>query len=314
MNTRIQLVAALLFLAGSNVLFGQSLSERPSELPANRPISDGMSRMVRVESAKVVCIHNINVAAQADGLIEQLMVDEGSTVNKGDTLLMIDSRVAKAELEVANKEFEAAQMQAKQTAEIEYAKAASEVSREEYDAEYKLWEQGATTWSVLKRKRLEAQRAILGVDVAEVKHEQEQLAADVAQEKRNAADVQLGLYKVVAPYDGIIVERKRDLGEWIRGGEPVLRLVSLGEMKVEALVPVDGISVSALEGADVTIRFPMNQRIGSIQAKIDFVSPEIESRRVRVSTRINNQQIDGKWLLRDGMQANLEIQLSPIAE
>lgn len=261
-----------------------------------------------VRDAQVICIHKIQVAAQADGLIEQLLADEGDSVNKGDTLLMIDSRVANAQLRVAEKELEAAQKQAENDAEVQYSKAAAEVSKEEYNNERTLYNQSSSTWSALKRKQLEAQRSILGIDVAEVKHEQEILAAEVAEEKLQAAKVDVELYKVIAPYSGVIVSRLRDQGEWIRAGEPVLKVVSLDEMKIQAYVPVKDISVASLQDAPATIRVRINpEREVELKSTVSFVSPEIELGRVRISIKIENEKIGNAWLLRDGMTASLEI-------
>lgn len=301
---RLAQIQSLAFMLSAMPIAAVTHGQTPSPT-----VAEPETTVIRIESAQVFCDHKINVAAQSDGLIDTLHVDEGDSVKKGDTLLMIDARVADAELQVATKELEAADMQAQQTANIKYAEAAAEVSKEEYDAEVELWNKGATTWSVLKRKQLEAQRAILGVDVAKVEHEKEILAADVAREKLKAAEVRLGLFKVVAPYDGVIVQRLHDQGEWIRSGDPVLRLVSLSEMKVETLVPVDGISVASLEGAPAKVHVRINsQQVANYDAKVDFVSPEIEHRRVRISIRIQNEQVLGSWLLRDGMIATIEIE------
>jgi multidrug resistance efflux pump len=315
MNYRSQLALLLgvvMLLATSGTSFSQTPANDQS-LPS--PAAGGLpeagasyGRTITVDNAQIVCIHKIPVAAQADGIIDQLLVDEGYTVKKGDTLLVIDNRVATAELGVAQKELEASQKQAVQTAELEYATKASEVSDAEYEDIYKLYNQGSATYSEARRKQLEKERARLGIDVAKVKHEQEVLAADVAKEKVNAAQVRLELYKVTAPWDGLIVQRLRDQGEWIRSGEPVLRLVHMNEMKVETYIPVEGLSLAELKGAPMKISVRISpQQVATYTPTVEFVSPEIESRRVRISTRIQNEMLNGAWLLSDGMTAAVEI-------
>lgn len=289
MHMRIQLIAVLALCLGMS-----SLSAALGQ--------------TRSYTATVVCIHKPPVAALTDGLIDQLLVDQGATVKKGETLLTIDSRVADAELAVAVKELEAAEKQAKQTANVDYADAAAILSREEYNDEMTLWDRGATTFSALQRKRLEAQRAKYGYDVAVVEHEKEILAEGIAREKLKAAQVRLGMYKVTSPYDGVIAERMRDQGEWIRAGEPVLRLMHMNEMKVEARIQVDGISIAELLGASVKIRFQLGQNQFEKEATIDFVSPLVDSGLVLISTRIANEQTaNGDWLLRDGTMATIEL-------
>ncbi len=299
----------LALLAGLAVSLSASLpSYAQNTVDVPRPETRNYSGTITVDNAQIVSVHKIQVAAQADGIIAELLADEGRTVKKGDSLLIIDDRVARAEVAVAKKEFEAAEKQAKQTAEVEYAKKASEVSDAEYSDIFRLYNQGSATYSEARRKQLEKERARLGIDVAQVKHEQEILTAEVNDEKVKAAEVRLELYKVLAPYDGVVVQRLRDQGEWIRSGEPILRLVHLNEMKVEAFVPTDGINVAQLEGATMKIAVRISsQNVANYDAKVEYVSPEIESRNIRVSTRIQNQMLGGAWLLRDGMIASIEI-------
>ncbi len=314
MKYRLPLVLLLglfvLFVASTST-FSQTpvdASTRVTTAQPSRSESSVGRGPIRVDSAQVVSVNKIPVAAQADGIIDQLLADEGNAFKKGDTLLVIDSRVALAELAVAQKELEAARKQSEQTAEVDYAKKASEVSDAEYEDIYKLYNQGSATYSEARRKQLEKERARSGIDVANVKHEQEILAAEVNAEKVKASQVKLDLYKVIAPFDGVVAQRLRGQGEWIRAGEPILRLVQLNEMKVETFVPIDGISVAGLQGAPMRVSVRINsQDVATYDTQVEFVSPEIESRKVRVATRIQNQQVGGAWLLRDGMQASIEI-------
>ena len=304
--TTLVLSTASIAQTSSTTTLTSSGSDRPSSSVAqNQPIIDKM--------AKLVCIHKVQIAAQSDGMIKALEVREGDNVTKGDKLIQIDDRVAQAELQVATKELEAAKKQSEQTAEVEYSKKASALADAEYEAERKLFLKNATSKGQAKRVRLEAEKARFGIDVAIVKHQQEILAADVAQEKLKAAEVRLEMFRVTAPFDGVIVQRLRDQGEWIRAGEPVLRLVHMKEMKVEAYVPVAGISIASLQGATMKVTVPINPSHNfEIPTTVEFVSPEIEAGRVRVTSRIQNQRIGSTWLLRDGMRATVEI--VPIAE
>jgi multidrug efflux pump subunit AcrA (membrane-fusion protein) len=312
------IIAAAALLASSTVAFGQgqgpfvgSDSARTFQPTGEtgQMVSNGI---LRVPTAKLVCVHNVKIAAQSDGLILNLFADKGKVVKKGDPLLKIDNRVAEAELEVASKELEAALKQAAQTAEVEYAKKASLVADEEYKAENELLGKGSSTFSQAMRKKLEAERSRLGIDVAVVKHENEGLAADVAQAKLDAARVRLDLYDVTAPYDGVIVERLRDEGEYIRSGEPILRLTHMNEIEVEANVSVLGISPWQLENAPIKVIVPMNsQQSLERESTITFVSTEITQNYVRISAKIPNERIGESWLLRDGMTATVEIQVLP---
>ncbi|MCA9193166.1 MAG: HlyD family efflux transporter periplasmic adaptor subunit [Planctomycetales bacterium] len=291
--------AGLLALGCSTVSFGQSE-------PAN---SIRRGSMIVINDCQVKLLHQpAQIAAQADGLVKELLVSEGSRVNENDQLLVIDDRVAAAEVAVAAKELEAAEKQASQTAHVQYAEKAAEVADAEYADAYDVYHSGAGNFTEARRKKLEAEKARLGIDVSIVEHEKEVLARDVAKEKLNAAKIKLDLYKVLAPRRGIIVEQIRDQGEWIRAGEPVLKLAYMDEMRVEALVPVDGISVANLQGAPMKITIPANLPQNIVfESKVEFVSPIIEFRNVRVWAKVPNTELGGQWILRDGMKATVEI-------
>ena len=126
-------------------------------------------------------------------------LEEGAAVEKGQLVLTIDERTAMAELAVAEKEAEAAAAQASQDANLRFSKKASQVSDAEYLESKELYERNSASLTETRRKQLEAEKAHLGIEVAEVDHAKDILAHHVAKEKVSAAKVQVELRKVVAP-------------------------------------------------------------------------------------------------------------------
>jgi multidrug efflux pump subunit AcrA (membrane-fusion protein) len=257
--------------------------------------------------AAIKCIHDIQLAAQADGVLHELLVEEGAAVESGQLVLTIDERLARAELGVAEKEAEAALAQANQDAQLRFSRKAAEVSNQEYLESKDLYERNSASLQETRRKQLEAQKAGLGIEVAEVDHAKDIAAAGVAKEKVNAAKVRLELCKVMSPYDGIIVDRMRDQGEWVKAGEPILRLMHLKEMRVEAHVQVAGASVAHLQNANIRVHVNINGHDFTRESKIEFVSPRIELNTCRIWARVPNELIAGGWMLRDGMEATIDI-------
>lgn len=292
--------AVLYFSAtSSSLLFGQN---------GQPAVSGQTSNKIFADSATIKCVHSYPISAQTDGLISEMLTDEGKSVKKGEHLLTIDDRVAQVEVSVALKEWEAAQKQAAETANVEFAKKSSELADAEFKIESEMFLKNAVGESQLKRKKLEAEKARFGIRVSEVEHAKETVAADIAKEKHEAAKVRLQLHRVVASHDGVIVRRLRDEGEWTRAGEPVLDFLGMSEMKVEARVLVNGISIARLQGAPMKISVPVSaSEVITIDSNIEFVSSEIEQGYVRVSARVQNQAPGGVWVLRKGMEASVEI-------
>lgn len=286
-----------------------------NSVPASQPTGGGAQPALQGNSianveAHVRAIHDIKLAAQADGILQELLFDEGAAIEKGQHVLTVDERTAQAEVAVAQKEFEAATAQASQDANVRFSKKVAEVSEIEYNEIYALLSKNSASRQEARRKLLEYEKAREGIKVAEVDHTKDILAAAVAKEKVAAANVQLTLRKVVSPYDGIIVERLRDQGEWVKAGEPILRLVHMKEVKIEVLAPVRNSDVGRLQGAEMTIHVPIHGRDWNYTTKVEFVSPTVEMSTCRIWAKVPNTLNGGNWVLRDGMQAFVDIKLA----
>ena len=152
--------------------------------------------------------------------------------------------------------------------------------------------------------------------MAKVKRETDKLAVNVAEAKKNAAEVQLGLYDIVAPWEAIVNERIKDQGAWIRAGEPVMKIHHMHEMRVVGFINIRelqsrGISLNNLEGAPVRITASISPTYSHhMDSFISFVSSNIDdSNNVRVWARVRNERIGDSWILRDGMPAEVTISI-----
>ncbi|HAC89817.1 MAG TPA: hypothetical protein DCF63_04170 [Planctomycetaceae bacterium] len=274
----------------------------------------GQTGVLQIEGFTVECTKKIEVAAQADGLISMMAVEEGSTVPAGELLFQIDDRVSKAQLDVAVQELESAIKQANQDADVRFAKATHEVALAESEAERALLGKGATTLAAVRRKDLERDKAKLQIEVAEVKRQTDALAGNVARAKKNAAEVQLGLYSIKAPWDAIVNERIKIEGAWSRAGEPVLKILHMYEMRAVGYVSLRvleerGLSLADLEGAPIRIAVKVSSTYSHVvDTQIGFVSGEIaDSKDFRVWANLKNERIGNSWVLRDGMPASVTI-------
>lgn len=164
------------------------------------------------------------VAAQESGKVNEVLVDVGDRVRKGDLLAKLDDRRIRAEL---------AQQEAMTTAATSrIAERDAEAERAEQDLKMKedLFSQRA----VSEREFLDAKRE------AAVARARADAAADESRAAASALDLQkvrLEDFSVAAPFDGIVVERHIDGGEWLAPGEPVVTLVSTGTVEAWIQVP-----------------------------------------------------------------------------
>ena len=201
-------------------------------LPGGRPPSTVIVKPVEekemVKTLKVTgslrASQRAEVAAREAAAIDSVAVDEGDLVKSGDVLATLDGRRLLAQLAEA----EAALTAAK----AELTQRVAENERADKDAKMMagLWEQQAI-----------AERVFLdSVSAAKVANSR----VDAANESISAAQKRLELLKVrrtdlevSAPFDGRVVARHAEIGEWVTAGDPVVTLVSTGEIEAWLQLP-----------------------------------------------------------------------------
>lgn len=263
-----------------------------------------------VSDAKVLFPEDIPIAAQTDGLIAELFVDEGSFVRKGDPMIIIDSRIAEAEAEVAKEELAAAVNKAEDNSSIEYAKAAVEVALSDVKISDQLYAKGAEGVMENEKKRLELKKAQLQVRVSQSEKAQQLNAVGVQTAKLNASKVQLALRKIPAPYDGFVSEIAKKKDSFAKGGEIVFRFTSMEKMRIRGLAKVlDAPHLLLNAHARVTI-FVAPGKSETIDGKVFSVAPRQTGTSDQYMIFIdipNRLTADGQYLFREGMKAAVDI-------
>jgi macrolide-specific efflux system membrane fusion protein len=149
----------------------------------------------------------------------------------------------------------------------------------------------------VQKNRLEAEEA---------EHEQTIAGLEMrAQENElNAAKAQIARRKIVAPFDGTIVQVYVRKGEWAEPGQKALRIVNAGRLKAEGFIRAeDATTIAPGKAIELTVTF--NDKPQAFSGKIAFVSPEVDpiTGQVRVWAEVENR--DGK--LRPGQAAKMKV-------
>jgi len=84
-------------------------------------------------------VNDIKVVAQTDGIILDILVDEGTAVSKDTIMIQIDNRLAVAEREVASKELESAKLKAEDDSQIKFSVASYEVATSVFNRSQELF-------------------------------------------------------------------------------------------------------------------------------------------------------------------------------
>jgi RND family efflux transporter MFP subunit len=215
--------------------------------------------------------HSAELAAAVAGHVERVTAREGDRVEKGQVLVALDLRKARATL---------SSLRARSRGiETELAQARRQAERVE-----KL---GFPTVSEPERERF-----LVAVDTLEA-----QLATQKAEIDRAA--VELLHHTLRAPFAGVVRSRMVDPGAWVGVGQPVLSLVSLEDVEVH--VDVSAEIGARLEGGGRAI---LLAPAGRAEAVIAGLVPALDEKTRTMRVRLLPEERPA-WLLA-GMQIDVE--------
>lgn len=157
--------------------------------------------------------HRSEVAAREDGAIAEVRANEGDPVKKDDVLVLLDPGRLDAMLAEARAKVTAANALVSQRV--------AERARDDSDLRMKraLFKKEAISESELLDAEREATVAVSLEQSARDSHAAVQAAVTLL-------EVRQGDLEVKAPFDGRVVVRHAEPGEWARAGDPLITLVS----------------------------------------------------------------------------------------
>lgn len=228
----------------------------------------------------VVSKRESRLSSRAEGLVEEVMVDAGSRVEKGDLLLTLDTRLAEIELELIRTEIETAQVQLDD----------AEREREEV---VELTASGA-----FAKTEAASRETTVRIRAAELKELEVREAQQLERIKR---------HQLVAPFAGTIARKATEAGEWVETGAMVFELIETDSLWFDLQVAQEFLSaVREVERATLQLdAFPEE----SLDARIDVVLPVKDPVSRTFLTRLTFD--DPEALASPGMSGTATLQVRP---
>ncbi|MBS0316737.1 MAG: efflux RND transporter periplasmic adaptor subunit [Proteobacteria bacterium] len=263
---RLPLPARMVALLLAGTLAACHQSPREAAPPAPPPLATLAVQPIPVQREQtwdgvVEAVDATTIAAQTNARVEQLAVDVGDRVAKGDVLL----RLTDVEQRSARRGAAAA---------VASAQAA-------YDEAQANWKRA----SELSQRGLIARAQL---DQALARRDSTRAALDAAQAGLRSAGEQAGYTVVRAPFDGVVTRRFVQVGEAVQSGpptpQPLIAMASLAALRVDVVVPQSAVaairqSQSAAVLPDAADAAPV--RAGKVTV-FPYADPVSHSFRVRV--------------------------------
>lgn len=178
-----------------------------------------------VVSGPLIVEHQVDVTAQRDGLVAQLLAEPGQRVKAGDLLAHLDDRQLSADLEAARAKTRAIE------ADLKNWQAEGNVAQVDYERAQKMWEAQVLTKEQLEHARFKAES-----EQWDVKRVSELLTN--ARESERSLELELEKTQIRSPFSGLVARRyvregqqviKGDRLFWVTEESPLLLRVTLPE-------------------------------------------------------------------------------------
>ena len=239
-------LALVLFFARSNVVaqsFEPDTDESKSQL-----VIDGFTEPYR----------DIRIGSPDTAAITEIRVDEGDSVRYGQVIAKLDDVLVRASMNIAR----AASLS---TGELETANLQVQTNRHKYESVLDLQKRNHATdqevWSA---------KALLDESLSRAKAYEEM--ASRRRLELVQAEAHLQKITILAPIDGVIVERCKDVGELVSPADPhVLRIVQLDPLRISATASISQVRLLK-SGQDLKVTIGSQSRI----ATVEFVSPIVD--------------------------------------
>jgi RND family efflux transporter MFP subunit len=261
---------------------------------------------IEFQSVAVRLLEEADVPAQEAGVITSVAVREGQRVNQGELLAQIDDQVPKLVADSTKAKYDIARAKATNDVRLRYAQKATEVSQAELRRSTESIERFAKSVSqsqldveqlTVQKNRLEGEQATQEQQIAilEMRYQESEL---------NTARAQITRRRIVAPFNGVIVQIYARKGEWAEPGQKVLRIVNVDRLKAEGFIRAED-ATEQVVGRPIRLLVEPGREQHTFAGKIVFVSPEVDpiTGQVRVWAEIDNR--DGR--LRPGQPARMVV-------
>jgi len=266
----------------------------PAPLPATRtaPLVEAADTGL-VVSGPIIVEHQVDLAAQRDGVLAKIYFDAPSRVKTGTMLAQLDDRQIAANLE-------AARAKSRSIADdLKNWEAEAGVLQADYVRAQRLWDLGLISQEQLQHAQYKAES-----DQWDIKRVQETL--NTAHDEERSLELELEKTKITAPFDGLIARRYVREGQSVAKGERLFWVTAEAPLLMRFTLPEKYFGhLRAMQQFEVTSPDTPSEKH---TARVKEVSPVIDpsSGTFEVLVELTGE----RGSLRPGMTANLRVENS----
>lgn len=196
-----------------------------------------------------------SLSPRVSGFVVRADVDAGHVAKRGAVLITLDPTLAQIE---------------QRSAEARLAEARARLT----DA-MRLREEAQALGENIAQSTLRTRGAQVEIETA--------IVARLEAEYRYAAEV-VARHSVTAPFDGVVVRKLTEVGEWVEAGQSILEFVGTDRLRLDVQVPQEHyVGISQTTSALVKIdAYPDDRFTGQVSTKVPVGDPNARTFLVRV--------------------------------
>jgi RND family efflux transporter MFP subunit len=282
---------ALLALAGCSSNAPQTAEAAPNAVvaqPVVQPVAAPAEEFVA--SGPMVVENQLDLAAQRDGIVAEILVDTGTPVRKGQLLGKLDDRQLTADRDAATEQSESI------LADLKNWEATVKMSQADLDRSEKMWKADLIT-----KEQLDHDRFKLTANEYEVDRERKNYdrSLDVAK----SLDLELEKTQITAPFDGVVARRYVRPGQRVANGDKLFWVTATSPLRVRFTLPARYVGTVA-KGSQFEV-LPAEGPRETHMAKAVTVSPVVDpaSGTIDVTAELSGNA----GSLKPGMIANIRL-------
>lgn len=246
-----------------------------------------------------------SIESQIPAQITKVLISPGSSVKKGDTIILLDNRQYTSRLESAREGLKAAQAAREQANQaLVAAKAGFTQAESEFNRVTKYYETQAATSQQLEQAKAAYIKAQAGVKQARESLVAAESGIRQANEGITEAKIALGYTVIKAPDDGEVLKRMAEPGDMALPGKPLAIMRTSGSLRIEAYVR-EGLISRVHPGTELSVEI---KTLGiRTRATVDEIVPYADPRTRTFLVKAELPHIDGIY---PGMYGKLLIPVS----
>ncbi|MBN9472205.1 MAG: efflux RND transporter periplasmic adaptor subunit [Bosea sp.] len=256
-----------------------------------------------VASGHVETPYRVEIGSQITGTVDEVLVDQGQAVVKGQALILLDSRELKAALVQAQGTLAQAEARERQLQELTLPSAKEALAQAQavllnaqhsYDRATQLLNRGAQTHAAVDdaKKALDVARTLVrsaelqvftassgGSDAVMVDTQLAQARANL-----DSAASRLAYATITAPRAGVLISRAVERGTVVQPGKALMVLAPAGETQL--VIQLDERNLGLIKLGQAALASADAYPDGRMQAKVVYINPGVDIARASVEVKL----------------------------